>query len=169
MIVERAKRWAGILHAGQVDKAGLPIFDHVQRVGVRVGALLWRAGRPRMEVREAEIAGFLHDAIEDTVATHPMIDALFGRRVAAAVLILSRDDSIAYSEYIDQVFVRGGLMAQLVKFVDMEDNLREPVPNSLRRRYADHLPQLAEACRRSGFEIEPGTSQVLDEILGRSA
>ncbi len=80
--VERALRWAAILHAGQTRKASdIPYFAHVAAVAM----IVERAGFDD----EAVIAALLHDAVEDTDATLQDVEDRFGPVVAATVAACS--------------------------------------------------------------------------------
>lgn len=80
--VERALRWAAILHAGQTRKASdIPYFTHVAAVAM----IVERAGFGE----DAVIAALLHDAVEDTDATLQDVEDRFGPVVAATVAACS--------------------------------------------------------------------------------
>ncbi len=80
--VERALRWAAILHSGQTRKASeIPYFAHVAAVAM----IVERAGLGE----DAVIAALLHDVVEDTDATLPQVEQRFGPVVAATVAACS--------------------------------------------------------------------------------
>jgi len=106
--VEAARALAEEMHAGQLDKAGLPYVTHPQRV----------AGR--LERPEAKVVGWLHDTVEDTALTVQDIEARFGPETAAAVDAISRREDESWSDYIDRVAQNP--MARLVKISDLIDN-----------------------------------------------
>ena len=106
--VEAAKALAGRLHAGQVDKAGLPYVTHPQRVA------------SRLETPEAQVVGWLHDTVEDTDMTVAGIEAMFGPETAAAVDAVSRREDEDWDDYLDRV--QANPVARLVKISDLIDN-----------------------------------------------
>jgi (p)ppGpp synthase/HD superfamily hydrolase len=57
--VNDARELAYAVHEGHVDKAGAPYFEHVAEV----------ARRLEQHGDEAVMAGYLHDAVEDTALT----------------------------------------------------------------------------------------------------
>ena len=106
--VEAARALAARMHEGQTDKAGLPYISHPMRV----------AGR--LDTPEAQVVGWLHDTVEDTVLTLPEIEAQFGPETAAAVDAISRRDGEAWSDYLDRV--QANPVARQVKISDLIDN-----------------------------------------------
>ena len=87
--VEAAKSLAFQMHDGQTDKAGLPYITHPQRVA------------ERMEAPEAQVVGWLHDAVEDTSLTLSEIEERFGPETAAAVDAISRREGEAWDDYLE--------------------------------------------------------------------
>lgn len=80
-LVQRAKDLAHRAHAGQVDKAGQPYIEHVERVAAAVS-----------DDPEAEAVAWLHDVCEDSPET--LIDfRWFPPHVLSAVSLLTRDPS----------------------------------------------------------------------------
>ncbi|MHB1558386.1 MAG: HD domain-containing protein [Isosphaeraceae bacterium] len=80
--VERALRWAAVLHAGQTRKASeIPYFAHVAAVAM----IVEHAGFGE----DAVIAALLHDTVEDTDATLKDVEDRFGPAVAATVAACS--------------------------------------------------------------------------------
>ncbi len=106
--VEAARALAEEMHAGQLDKAGLPYVTHPQRV----------AGR--LERPEAKVVGWLHDTVEDTALTVQDTEARSGPETAAAVDAISRREDESWSDYIDRVAQNP--VARLVKISDLIDN-----------------------------------------------
>ena len=106
--VEAARALATRAHAGQTDKAGLPYITHPQRVAGRLSA------------PEAQVVGWLHDAVEDTALTLADIEDSFGLETAAAVDAISRRKGEAWEDYIARV--KANPMATKVKISDLIDN-----------------------------------------------
>ena len=106
--IEAAKALAWEMHAGQVDKAGLPYITHPQRVA------------ERLESPEAKVVGWLHDTVEDTALTVGDIEARFGPETAAAVDAVSRREGEDWSDYLGRV--EANPVARQVKISDLIDN-----------------------------------------------
>ena len=88
--VNTAREWAERLHQGQKDKSGAPYIGHPARV----------AGR--LQSPEEQVAGWLHDTVEDTGLTLREIEAQFGPETAAAVDAMSRRDGEAWDDYLQR-------------------------------------------------------------------
>ena len=106
--VNTAREWAERLHQGQKDKSGAPYIGHPARV----------AGR--LQSPEEQVAGWLHDTVEDTGLTLREIEAQFGPETAAAVDAMSRRDGEAWDDYLQRV--RQTPTARAVKISDLIDN-----------------------------------------------
>jgi len=136
--IDQAIALAHQVHAGQVDKQGQPYILHALRVGL---ALHWAPAN-------WQIVGFLHDAIEDgPPGTAAYIEAVFGPDVYGAVGALTHARGDPYLAYIARL--RGNPIARVVKYEDIEDNLRrvESIRDDadrqrLRRKYEGALEVL---------------------------
>lgn len=125
--LERALALATEAHAGQVDKAGRPYIEHVQRVAHRVQVYLDGIPGPAITpaCRENIVtAALLHDVVEDTSRTLDDLRALgFGEAVLRRVARLSgRTDGIGYLDNIRALAAEGDVGTMLVKLADNEDN-----------------------------------------------
>lgn len=125
---------ARIAHAGQKDKHGLPYFDHLERVAERT---------------QFKAVAYLHDILEDTVATAESLRNLgFPEDIIADVEILTRRSEETYAAFIERVGASKSEVAITVKLADLEDHLESDCPKSLAPRY-----QRAQiALRRFYFE-----------------
>lgn len=106
--VEAAKALATRMHKGQVDKACLPYITHPERVAAR------------LKTPEAQVVGWLHDTVEDTMLTLEEIEAQFGSETAAAVDAVSRRAGEKWGDYLERVAENP--MARQVKISDLIDN-----------------------------------------------
>lgn len=113
MSVAEAVGLAMRLHAGQVDKAGEPYWQHCARV---------RARLPDDATDDEKVAALLHDTIEDCGET---VESLGGRGVAPGALTiiesLTRREGERYSEFIERI-ARSGAPTIRVKLADIADN-----------------------------------------------
>jgi hypothetical protein len=126
---------ARLAHRGQVDKAGRPYIEHVERVVARVrGDAL------------AEAVAWLHDVVEDTMFTEDTLAAFVDDPdVRGAVSLLTRDKTFqSYEDYIEGIRASGDPLALKVKLADLHDHLDNPgCPATLRPRYEAALAALA--------------------------
>ncbi|MFJ8039777.1 HD domain-containing protein [Kitasatospora sp. NPDC096147] len=98
-------------HAGQVDKLGVPYVGHVRAVAA--GLAPFGAG--------LQMAGLLHDVLEDTELTaEDLLRAGVPGAVVATVQRVTRVAGVGYEEMIRQV--AGDQAAALVKIADNAHN-----------------------------------------------
>lgn len=132
-----AEAVARIVHAGQVDQAGRPYIEHVERVAGKVG---WRAhlatGIDREAAKECDEAlqiAWLHDVLQPDerlfrrLVSSDLLNEGFSWPVVEGVARLTRANSSAgigktYAEYITAIAENAPLLALLVKLADLEDN-----------------------------------------------
>ncbi|WP_412069368.1 HD domain-containing protein [Rubrivirga sp. IMCC43871] len=132
--LERAIAIAAQAHAGQTDKGGAPYILHPLRVMLR------------LHDADAQIAGVLHDVVEDTDWTLDQLRAEgFSDAVVRAVDHLTRRDDETYPAFVG----RAGAdpVAARVKVADLEENMdlsRIPEPTDKdRERLARYVRALA--------------------------
>ena len=113
MDIRRAYQIACQLHAGQTDKAGRPYIEHLTRVMLRVQM----DGGDRFQ----QIAGLLHDSIEDEKTTADELLAL-GVPSEAVVLVqaLTKREEQSYEDYLRGLIGRYRVVT--VKMADLDDN-----------------------------------------------
>jgi (p)ppGpp synthase/HD superfamily hydrolase len=108
---ERAVRIAVDAHCGQIDKQGIPFIYHLLRVMLAV------------EGSEEKQVAVLHDLLEDTAWTQAdLIQAGFSRSVIDAIVLLTRDETEPYSDYV--VRLADNALAVTAKLADLNDNYR---------------------------------------------
>jgi hypothetical protein len=108
--LERAIEIASEAHAGQTDKCGAPYIEHPLRVS------------SALPEGDAQIAGVLHDVVEDSAWTlEQLADEGFSEEVLAAVDACTRREGEGYGDFV----ARAGRdpLGRLVKVVDLRDNL----------------------------------------------
>jgi len=151
-----AEAFARIVHEGQVDKAGRPYIEHLERVA---GPISWAPLHKSNESDEATQIAWLHDVIEDTL--HDEDDLRregFSPDVVKGVEMLSWPGT-SYLRWIDWLAAHAPLPVILVKIADIEDNsdperlalLDEPTRERLKKKYGAALPILKEAAARMGW------------------
>lgn len=133
MSYELCKSIAMQYHQDQTDPDGSPHIQHVMRVVCRV----LRSGSDHEKQ-----AAWLHDILEDTNLTANDLLAMgVSPRVVKIVTTLTRQDDVAYVEYIMGIVRDGSYSALIVKEADLEDNLErsERTGHSLAGRYRKAL------------------------------
>ena len=111
--LQDVRRLAWIAHAGQVDKIGEPYFQHVEAVAAGLAAF-----GPEMEM-----AGLLHDVIEDTDWTgDDLREVGIPNVVVGIVEDVTMQPGVSYEEKIRRI--TSSLSATLVKISDNAHNSR---------------------------------------------
>jgi len=141
MNIETAIEIAARAHRGQVDKAGLPYILHPLRVMLA------------LDTPEGQMAGVLHDVVEDTSVTlDDLKRAGFSHAVVNAVDAVSRRDGETYEKFISRI-IAAGTLAIRVKLADVMDNMSIPritvlAPNeaaSMTKKYVAARKRLVDA------------------------
>lgn len=131
----RAINFARDIHAGQVDKGGLPYIIHPMAV----------RGYLRDESEDVQIIGILHDVMGDSSVTEERLTDLFGYYVGMSVDHLTRrKNEESYGCYIARIAFYPDVVK--VKIADLKDNLdmrrRDNITESLVARYTEALTYL---------------------------
>jgi (p)ppGpp synthase/HD superfamily hydrolase len=98
-------------HEGQVDKSGVDYITHPLRVMENL--------KPYGEA--AQIAGVLHDVVEDTPVKLQEIEEKFGKEVADIVDAVSQRPEEMYFDYVRRAAQHP--MGRIVKLADLFDNM----------------------------------------------
>jgi (p)ppGpp synthase/HD superfamily hydrolase len=102
---------AQVAHAGQVDKNGVAYFHHPQHVAAAFFG----------HDDEAYQVAMLHDVVEDTNVTAPLLEQLgFSPEVVAAVVAISRKSNHEGDAYYARV--KANALALRVKVQDLAHN-----------------------------------------------
>lgn len=137
LTVEQARDLARRAHAGQVDKAGQPYHLHVEAVA----DMLTKYGP------DAQIAGLLHDVIEDTELTADDLRSHgVEEYVVQAVLSVTRQPGESYMDMIRRAADHP--LGRLVKLADNAHNSDRARLAALDSRTADSLRRRYERARR---------------------
>jgi (p)ppGpp synthase/HD superfamily hydrolase len=150
--VEQAIKLAVTFHEGQTDKAGVPYILHPLRV-MAEARKLDAAGEYRHQV-----AGVLHDIVEDTTLSLAILKDVFGAEIAADVDALTHRKDEPFTAYLDRLRERP--VALRVKLLDAKDNygrldalvgkLKDKELERLRHKYNTRIPQIESAIERCG-------------------
>lgn len=111
--------FAKTLHHGQVDKAGVPYWMHLERVAHRLVERFPDATKAQIQ------AALLHDAIEDAGMTaDDLRGAGIEEEAIAAIQLVSRnlDPDGTYLDWIGRIAASGNVTAIRVKLADNLDN-----------------------------------------------
>ena len=108
------------LHAGQVDKCGQPYWIHPFTVSMR-----GFTGYSNDQSISYAIVGLLHDILEDTGMSADALLQLIELtdEEVAALKLLTRQDGMSYSQYIDSIGESGNEIAIDVKLYDLLHNM----------------------------------------------
>ena len=97
-------------HRGQKEKAGQPYILHVLRVMFR------------LDTEQEQMAGVLHDLVEDTSYTLDDLRRLgYPESVVMAIDCLTRREDESYEEFVERAGAHP--IARRVKLADLEDNM----------------------------------------------
>lgn len=124
-------------HAGQVDKAGRPYIEHLERVASAM------AGDDL-----AYSVAWLHDVLEDCRATYQYRVYRFPKEIYEAVFAITRKSDESPDDYYMRV--ASNPVALKVKLADIADNadesrlamLDDETANRLRKKYAKAICKL---------------------------
>jgi (p)ppGpp synthase/HD superfamily hydrolase len=132
-------------HAGQYDKIGVPYVNHVRAVSA--GLVPFGVGM--------QMAGLLHDVIEDTELT---AEALLAAGVPAAVVALvsrvTSREGVSYADMLDGI--RGDHAATLLK---ISDNAHNSLPERCTRLTPEQHERLTAKYARARRVLWPAASQ----------
>lgn len=95
---------------GHVHRDGQPAFNHSERVAIAL-----YPDKVLMAI------AYLHDLIEDTGVTAEQVMDIFGKRIADAVVCLTREKDESWNHYMEKV--QSNPDAIKVKIADIKDNL----------------------------------------------
>ena len=134
--IEDALRIAIEAHEGQKDLDGNPVILHPMTVAL--------AGRNR----EEQIAGLLHDVVEDTGFTfEDLLQRGVDEKIVDALRLLTHTKDLTYEEYVNRIATSGNDIAIHVKYNDLCHNLK-------RGRAGGHTKQVAKH-KKAFAVIEP--------------
>lgn len=102
-------------HSGQKRKQGTPYYLHP----VAVSKILKDKGFGT----EYQIAGLFHDLLEDTDTSYEEIKEISNRRIADAVLLVTKEPGYTKENYYKRI--KENDMARMVKLADRMHNLSE--------------------------------------------
>ncbi|MDD9334645.1 MAG: HD domain-containing protein [Rickettsiaceae bacterium] len=117
--VKKAVYYAKKYHGSQMRQSGEPYYTHPIEVAYIVSDYL-----PRTDII---VTSLLHDTIEDTELTEPMIAHIFGNKVASQVEALSRNKpygKISSAEMVKILYRQKKYDVLMIKIIDRLHNTR---------------------------------------------
>lgn len=130
--IEEALRIAIEAHEGQKDLDGNPVILHPMAVAL--------AGMNR----EEQIAGLLHDVVEDTDSTfEDLLKRGVDEKIVSALKLLTHTKDMTYDEYVNRIAVSGNEIAIHVKYNDLCHNLKRGRAGGHSKQVQKHEKALA--------------------------
>jgi len=123
-LIKKAMQIAFDAHFGQTDRCGVPYICHPLTVAAK------------MPDETKIVIAILHDVLEDTSLTaEDLLQEGIPQSIVESVLLLTRDKTIPYANYIEKIISSKNIDALMVKLGDLSHNL-DPV-----RRKECNLPR----------------------------
>ncbi len=148
----RAASFAARKHRGQTRADNLtPYFSHVARVTLILSHVFG------VEDEDTLTAALLHDTLEDTATDYDEIAALFGERVAAYVVLLTKNVMLPKREREEDYAERLSTAPEAViiaKMADLYDNLSDRV----------HSPKLPKTSATAGKLLKMFSTRLRSKI-----
>ncbi len=111
-LVYKALEISTELFKNDIDKGGNPYFLHLLYVYNNVFG------------EEEKIVALLHDVIEDKkVSKQELLEIGFPQKIVSDIVILTRDKSLDYGSYINNIVKNGSKEALEVKLADLKNNI----------------------------------------------
>lgn len=137
-------------HTNQKRKDGTPYIYHP----LAVAELLKKYGYSI----DYQIAGLLHDVLEDTEATDEEVK-IFGENVYEAVKLVTRPAGMDEADYVEKILKNR--MAAVVKNADKIHNLYEIA-------FSDNKKEIARYARKAETYYEEKFSPALDDAIAKA-
>lgn len=148
MSIQRAKDFAREMHIGQKYGEGDYFERHVEGVVHSVNkSLSEKMGVPHTRFKLLLTVAYLHDTVEDSIATIEEIQEMFGVDVADAVDALTHREGEEYQDYVHRAIQND--LARVVKYHDIMFNLNQTLAvytgdNLSRRRCSKYMKALTQ-------------------------
>lgn len=109
-----AHSMARALHRGQVDKAGRPYIEHLERVANMLSNM----------DDETRVAAYLHDSVEDgKVDVAGLLQAGVTQRSVQLILAVTKMSDANYLDYVRGIARNRDTSALYIKLADLVDNM----------------------------------------------
>ncbi len=141
--LDKALKYATIMHEGQLRYGGVPYINHPKRVAQYV-----RKYKQSNSIEMLMMCAYLHDTLEDTKATYYDLVNIFGPQVASIVLELTTDEDlkkeIGKERYLEIKMKNMSSWALVIKLCDRLDNISDLENASIqfRQKYTKETLQI---------------------------
>ena len=109
-LIQKAVSIATAVHAGQLDKVGMPYIMHPLRVA------------EKCSTTDEKVVAILHDTIEDgNISPEYLLHQGFSQRIVNAVLSVTKEKSEDYEAFVKRTSLNP--IGRVVKLRDIEDNM----------------------------------------------
>lgn len=141
--LDKALKYATIMHEGQLRYGGVPYINHPKRVAQYV-----RKYKQSNSIEMLMMCVYLHDTLEDTKATYYDLVNIFGPQVASIVLELTTDEDlkkeIGKERYLEIKMKNMSSWALVIKLCDRLDNISDLENASIqfRQKYTKETLQI---------------------------
>lgn len=141
--LDKALKYATIMHEGQLRYGGIPYINHPKRVAQYV-----RKYKQSNSIEMLMMCAYLHDTLEDTKATYYDLVNIFGPQVASIVLELTTDEDlkkeIGKERYLEIKMKNMSSWALVIKLCDRLDNISDLENASIqfRQKYTKETLQI---------------------------
>lgn len=112
-------------------------FEHCLRVAEYAVSMGNEQKYSENELTLLFIIGLLHDILEDTKCPEETLEKIFDDYVVDAIKLLTKDKSMSYHEYCQNIIYSPSILAFLVKRADLKDHLtrRDTLTDELKEKY----------------------------------
>lgn len=144
----------------KVPGSELPYLLHLSNVCAETLAAMMTENNPNYDINFAMQCALLHDTIEDTPITFEDIEMHFGKKVAIAVLALTKNEKLPKAERMKASLRRIKVHsdeARIVKMADRITNLQKPPKHwdkEKKRKYWEEAKIILEELRGVNEAIE---------------
>ena len=129
-IVKKAIYYAKNYHKDQIRLSGEPYYSHPIEVAYLVSDHCFKT--------DIIVTSILHDIVEDTSFTLPMVEAVFGFTIASQVESLTRNTiygRLSVQELIEPLYQQKNNDILIIKMIDRLHNMRTISAKSVEKQY----------------------------------
>ena len=160
-MIVKAIKFATTKHQGQVRRcSGLPYVTHP----IIVAQLINKFKGNAKHIEELQIAGLLHDVLEDTDCDRLEIEREFGSMVASIVMEMTNDESrvkeIGKNEHLKEKMISMTKYAFILKLVDRLAN----VSDSPSKKYVVDTLSLMAHLKKNRKDITHRQLKIINQI-----
>ncbi len=164
--INRAIAYATSAHADQVRKGNelIPYIFHPIDVANEV---IYYSGLSEGEIQLASVAAILHDVVEDTHISAVEIEREFGKEIAHAVALLTKDETVVQSKQLTENLGRlekAPGYVQCIKLADRVSNLKAFPAMWDKARIGKYLDDSALIANKLGTASETLNARLLMRV-----